>query len=338
MENKGIKPPGFRNVGNEFLMAIDSPWYKSILKIYDEFNAASYEFYRKEGLMSIYLPITTSSISSPMGLSSDSIPMEIEIEGQKIYLADSMQFLLEYGCRFSEEGVYYIMPSFRGEPMDQRHLNQFFHSEAEIRGSLNDVMDLVERYVKHVSKCMLANVREEIMAITGDISHIEKMVKSSKFKQIRFKDAVKILEKIEGALKVKEGYTFITNVGERYLISKFDDFVWLTHFERLTVPFYQTCNPYNIKEAMCADLLFGIGEVVGAGERCLTGDEVIQSTIDQKVDATPYEWYIDLKNKFPIQTSGFGMGIERYLLWLLKHDDIRDTQLILRINGQKQPI
>ncbi len=68
----------------------------------------------------MHLPITTGSISSPMGLGSDSIPVKIQLGGRDTYLADSMQFALEYGCRFFENGVWYIMPSFRGESEDKK--------------------------------------------------------------------------------------------------------------------------------------------------------------------------------------------------------------------------
>jgi aspartyl/asparaginyl-tRNA synthetase len=35
-----------------------------------------------------------------------------------------------------------------------------------------------------------------------------------------------------------------------------------------------------------------------------------------------------------IQTSGLGLGTERFLSWLLKHNDIRDMQLLLRDHKQ----
>jgi asparaginyl-tRNA synthetase len=31
-------------------------------------------------------------------------------------------------------------------------------------------------------------------------------------------------------------------------------------------------------------------------------------------------------------TSGFGMGIKRFLRWVLKHDDIQDLPLVYRVN------
>ncbi len=61
-----------------------------------------------------------------------------------------MKFFLEYACCVNKNGCYYIAPSFRGEKADDRHLSQFFHSETEIIGNLDDVMNLIESYVRHL--------------------------------------------------------------------------------------------------------------------------------------------------------------------------------------------
>lgn len=112
-----------------------------ILMLQELIMLASAEFYKKHNIHWLSAPVTTGAISSPMGFGSDSLPVEISLDGRSTYLADSMQFLLEYGCRFFKNGCWYIMPTFRGEPVDERHLKQFFHSEAEIVGTLMDVMD-----------------------------------------------------------------------------------------------------------------------------------------------------------------------------------------------------
>jgi asparaginyl-tRNA synthetase len=36
-----------------------------------------------------------------------------------------------------------------------------------------------------------------------------------------------------------------------------------------------------------------------------------------------------------MRTSGFGMGVERFLMWVLNHDDIRDIPLVSRLNEPK---
>jgi len=45
-----------------------------------------------------------------------------------------------------------------------------------------------------------------------------------------------------------------------------------------------------------------------------------------------YEWYIRMRDEAPMKTSGFGMGVDRFLMWVLGHDDIRDLPIISRID------
>lgn len=122
---------------------------KLILELEELIFIESMSFYRDKDIHWLSAPVTTGTISSPMGLGSDSLPVEIYLDGRKTYLADSMQFLLEYGCRLFKNGCWYIMPTFRGEDVDKRHLKQFFHSEAEVPGNLDDTMNLVNEYIKH---------------------------------------------------------------------------------------------------------------------------------------------------------------------------------------------
>ena len=63
--------------------------------------------------------------------------------------------------------------------------------------------------------------------------------------------------------------------------------------------------------------------------------DLLKSMKLHEVDKEEYEWYIKLKEKYPLQTAGFGMGIERYLMWVLKASDIRNMQICLRFNGEQ---
>ncbi|HHJ8650177.1 TPA: amino acid--tRNA ligase-related protein, partial [Streptococcus pyogenes] len=134
-------------------------------------------FFKNEGISTVHLPITTSSITSPMGLGSDSLPVKISLFDVDTYLADSMQFHLEYILRlFPKSGVHYLMPTFRGEAVDHRHLLQFYHSECEIEGDLHYVMNLVDRYIKFLVSEILRECRDSIFAITKDVSHLESFI------------------------------------------------------------------------------------------------------------------------------------------------------------------
>lgn len=323
-----------------YLNVLVNPWYKLLVKLENLVSMETMKFYEEKGIITMHLPVTTGSILSPMGRGSDSLPVKVNLEGIDTYLADSMQFLLEYGCRLNEKGVYYVMPSFRGEKADERHLCQFYHSEAEIPGNLEDVINLVEEYVKYLSKKILENFKEELEKAIGDVSHIEKIANyKGNFPRITFNQAEQALKEkfgdnLNDYIEYNDGWRNITRKAEQELIKIYDGIVWITNYDILAVPFYQKFDNDLAGTTKNADLLFGIGETVGCGERHQNDMDLLKSMKLHEVDKEEYEWYIKLKEKYPLQTAGFGMGIERYLMWVLKASDIRNMQICLRFNGK----
>ena len=324
-----------------YLNVLVNPWYKLLVKLENLVSMETMKFYEEKGIITMHLPVTTGSISSPMGRGSDSLPVKVNLEGIDTYLADSMQFLLEYGCRLNEKGVYYVMPSFRGEKADERHLCQFYHSEAEIPGNLEDVMNLVEEYIKYLSKKILENFKEELEKAIGDVSHIEKIANyKGNFPRITFNQAEQALKEkfgdnLNDYIEYNDGWRNITRKAEQELIKIYNGIVWITNYDILAVPFYQQFDNDLAGTTKNADLLFGIGETVGCGERHQNDMDLLKSMKLHEVDKEEYEWYIKLKEKYPLQTAGFGMGIERYLMWVLKASDIRNMQICLRFNGEQ---
>ena len=334
MENM-IKPSkSWKNKNEHYLLALESEWYRTLASIQNELCFATYDFYRAKHMKTLFLPVTTNSISSRMGLGSDSLPVEIQLCGQKTYLADSMQFMLEYGCRYFENGCFYLMPSFRGEDADERHLCQFYHSEAEIIGDLESVIKLIEDYIHFLCKALLSECATEIINIAGTDEHIKSVLSKTEFPRVTYDEAIEQLSDVKGALKIdkENGFVYITSIGEKELIQKNNGIVWLINMDKAIVPFYQASQ--DSIHAKCADLLFGVGETVGCGERHKTGEEVRKALLEHQVNEEPYSWYIQMKEKYPLQTAGFGMGTERFILWLLKQNDIRDCQLLPRFNGE----
>lgn len=316
-----------------YLAVIDDPWYSCLVEVQDLVSYETVRFWRDRGVKSLHLPITTHSISSPMGLGSDSLPVEVELFGVPTFLADSMQFMLEYGCRLATDGCYYLMPSFRGEEADETHLNQFFHSEAEIPGGLEDVIDVADRYVRHLAAASLDQLRTPLARVAGGTTHIERFLEQPTTR-ITFDEAVDLLGHDETVLEETPDWRRITRAGELQLIEKIGPAVWLTHFDHASVPFYQAYDETGTR-ALSADLLLGPGEIVGCGERHVNGAQVTDALKRHEVPERDYQWYVDLKNVHPLWTSGFGMGVERFVMWLMQCTDIRRIQLAERYNGQR---
>jgi asparaginyl-tRNA synthetase len=314
-----------------YLSVLDTSFYRCVVDLQDLVSFETARFWRERNVRSIHLPVTTGSISSPMGLGSDSLPVQVELFGVPVYLADSMQFLLEYGCRLTPAGCYYVMPSFRGEQADATHLSQFFHSEAEIPGSLEDVIEAADAYVRHLARAVVTELAGSLREEAEGTEHIEAFLDTTTTR-MTFDEAVDALDADPRYFEFHDGWRTITRSGEQQLMDRFGPGVWLSGFDDLAVPFYQACDAEG-RTALNADLLLGPGEIIGCGQRHTDESQVRAALTRHRVAEEDYAWYVGMKEHRPLLTSGFGMGVERFLMWVLNHRDIRDLQLVERYNG-----
>jgi asparaginyl-tRNA synthetase len=326
----------WKNANDHFSNALNSDWYNLILKLSGSIAYSTYEYFSEKGFMPALAPVTAQSITSPMGLGSDSLPVSVELFGRQTYLVDSMQFHLEYLLRQHSKGVFYIMPTFRAEDSDARHLNEFFHIEAEIQGDFDENLKTVEDLINKYCQTILHTYADRISAYAGSCLHIENFAELATTKglpQIKFVEAEKMLgDKESHYVWLDKQRISLTSSAEKEILRKMGTPVWLTDLPAIGVPFYQA-NSNEKGYSKCADLLMGIGEVVGSGQRHKTAEETMDAIKFRNVDPSSYAWYLRMKKEYPMQTSGFGIGLERLLLWILGHDDIRDTQILVRQKG-----
>jgi asparaginyl-tRNA synthetase len=309
---------------------LDHPWYSHLLHLLDAGVWGAHLYLRERGATQALVPLTTGSISSPMGKGSDSEPVLATIAGRDIYLADSMQFMLELAVRMGGAS-YYIMPSFRGETSDHRHLNQFFHVEVEVRGGQEEAMDWAEGLTRSVAGQLLDAAAAHLQALGADLSRIADFAGGQgRFLRIRCDDAVDLLRDEPGSVQACAGRLVLTSRGEAEICRRLGDFTWVTNMPRATVPFYQAVVPGHAHETATADLLAGIGEILGLGERAESEAEVLANLDFCEVAPDPYGWYLDMKRTRPLRTAGFGLGLERFLMWCVGRSDIRDFCLLLR--------
>ncbi|XP_030205691.1 uncharacterized protein LOC115538007 [Gadus morhua] len=342
------KPPGsWQEPQTHSMIAIRSQWYHNMFQIQNTLFHSTVEYFHNVCQYSYALtPLTTDTISSPMGLGSDSEPVLVNILGQDVYLADSMQFVLEYFLRFQESlrGTYYISPSFRGEDPDATHLNQFYHVECELLGDMDNAIQIAEAYVFHLTNAMLKNHSDIILNTAGTLTHITDMLSklhgNQPLPRVPLDQAIPMMPSADCLEWVQQGQPHfgrkLTRKGERVLIEKYGGAVWLTEMDHLGVPFYQAyVEGSGQSKAKASDLLLGLGETVGLGERHSTPELVQEALRHHAVPEESYKWYINMRQVRPLLTSGWGMGTERYLCWLLQHDDIRDIQIIPRMKSKK---
>jgi len=244
--------------------------------------------------------------------------------------------------------VYCYLPSMRGEDPDKRHLNQFYHCEAEIRGTLDDLTPLVEGYVKFIAKTFLSvpnlcNLLSESAEVSKEA--ITNIIAKENFDRISFDDAATLLTEngYKDLIISNEFGRVIPGSGELALMKllKCKSPIWLTRFDRDTVAFYQKPDPTDVNKVINADLLFPPllensfgGEIVGAGQRQDSSLEMMESLKRQGLVIDSYQWYADLRDQHGYQTtSGFGLGVERFLTWILAKDDIKNVIFYPRLKN-----
>jgi asparaginyl-tRNA synthetase len=317
----------------EALNRLTRPEALSIALSYSAAISGTHRHWSGYGALAIAAPAVIDSISSPTGAGSDSIPVGVTINSQAVYLTDSAQFTLELATRVLKRPSYYVMPSFRGEQSDATHLAEFVHAEIELPGSITDAVSTAEQYVRTLITAIgdtLSDVGAALLPVFEDNADSI----SGQWPRISYTDAIEWLGADHSMVHKVGNWPMPTYAGEQKLIELAGDIpIWLTEYPVACVPFYQAYSE-NLSFARCADLIVPrIGEILGAGERHSRSDDLRLSMSSHAIsDPARYDWYVNLRDSYPMCTSGFGLGIERLLAWLLNLPDISAVPVFPRQN------
>jgi len=89
--------------------------------------------------------------------------------------------------------------------------------------------------------------------------------------------------------------------------------------------FYMRLNDDN-KTVRAMDILFpGIGEIVGGSQREERLDVLKERIKSMDIDEKELWWYLDLRKFGSVKHSGFGLGLERLILFITGMGNIRDV-------------
>jgi len=331
-----------------YLDLTNSEYYRTLIKVRHNLKIGIDQYFNNLGGFNVDLFMLTPSISSPFGPGSDSEAIPIKFGKYDSYLVDSSQFGFEPLILNNLDLVYCYLPSMRGEDPDKRHLNQFYHCEAEIKGDLNTLRVLIEEFLIHLFE-LFENMQGLLLPLSKNpeqtLQAIQRIGKLKQFEVIEFDQAVEIL--INNGFKDMINFTDkgrdIKSQGEIELMKILNtkNPIWLRGFDRDRVPFYQKPDSNNPDRVLNLDLLFPPliensfgGEIVGAGQRQDTTKQMYESLERQSLSSQNYEWYINLRNQPNYSTtSGFGLGVERLLTWLLCRDNIAETIIYPRLKN-----
>ena len=80
------------------------------------------------------------------------------------------------------------------------------------------------------------------------------------------------------------------------------------------------------KTVKAMDILFpGIGEIAGGSQRAERLDVLKERIKSLNIDEKELWWYLDLRKFGTVKHSGFGLGLERLILFITGMGNIRDV-------------
>jgi asparaginyl-tRNA synthetase len=307
-----------KDLSDEFLRDVRHLWIRSqkltkIFKIRSEVIGAIHDFYRKRGFFEVQAPIFTGCACE-----GGSTLFEVKYFGDKAYLTQSWQLYAEAMIQ-SLEKIYTIAPSFRAEKSrTRRHLTEYWHQEMEAAWmSHEELMEFEEDMILYVIDHVLKHCEKELKDLGRDISKLKEVKKP--FLRITYKEAIeKIGKKLGDEITDKEEKELLEKTGDKP--------TFLTSFPRDMKAFYMRPDSKDPKVVLASDLLVpGVGEIIGGSERIYDIKELLESMKIFKLDKKHYEWYLDLRRYGTVPHSGFGMGIERLVMWIAGVEHIMDT-------------
>ena len=309
-----------------------------------------------EGAGQMFRVSTLDMMNLPM-TDKGAIDWRKDFFGKEAYLTVSGQLNVEAYCMALSK-VYTFGPTFRAENSNTtRHLAEFWMIEPECAFmDLHGDMDLAEGLCKHLIARMLKNSMDDLEFLDARLKEEEatkpkeqraemglierlKFVLENPFERITYDNAIEILLRSKPYQKKQFQYPVEWGVDlqsehERYLVEKhFMKPVIVTGYPAQIKAFYMRTNaPGDLgysekgKTVAAMDVLFpGIGEIIGGSQREERLDVLEARMEEMHVPKEELWWYLDTRKFGTVPHAGFGLGLERFVLFVTGMGNIRDV-------------
>ena len=327
--------------------------FNAVFRVRSVVSACIHEFFQSRGFVYVHTPLITASDCEGAGemFKVTTIGYSNDYKSEEEYYADdffgrraslSVSGQLEGEVAAMALGkIYTFGPSFRAEKSNTpRHVAEFWHVEPEVAfAELPDIIEIAEALIKHIISTVLEKCPEELKFFDKHFENglVEKLtaVASHDFAIMTYTEAIEKLKASGKEFKypVEWGLDLMTE-HERYISEEVcKKPVFLTDYPKDIKSFYMKQNPDG-KTVAATDLLVpGVGEIIGCSEREADLDKLLAAMKERNMSLDDYEHYIALRRFGSVPHSGFGLGLERIIMYVTGVQNIRDVILYPRTVG-----
>ena len=327
--------------------------FNAVFRVRSVVSASIHEFFQSRRFVYVHTPLITASDCEGAGemFKVTTIGYSNEYKSEEEYYANdffgkkaalSVSGQLEGEVAAMALGkIYTFGPSFRAEKSNTpRHVAEFWHVEPEVAfAELPDIIELAEALIKHIINAVLEKCSEELKFFDRHFENglIEKLetVAGHNFAVMTYTEAIERLKASGKDFKypVEWGCDLMTE-HERYISEEIcKKPVFLTDYPKEIKSFYMKQNPDG-KTVAATDLLVpGVGEIIGCSEREADLDKLLEAMKSRNMSLDEYEHYIALRRFGSVPHSGFGLGLERIIMYVTGVQNIRDVILYPRTVG-----
>ena len=321
--------------------------FGAVARVRDTLAQAVHRFFRENGYLWIHTPIITTSdaegagemfrvstldLANPPRSADGTVDIGQDFFGGGASLTVSGQLNVEAYC-LALSRVYTFGPTFRAENSNtSRHLAEFWMIEPETAfADLADNADLAETFLKFIFRAVL-DERADDMAFfeeriqKGVVSRLESFVESA-FERMEYTEAVRRLEQADRRWEfpVRWGLD-LQSEHERYLTEELIGRpVVVMNYPTEIKSFYMRVNDDGQTVAAMDVLAPGIGEIIGGSQREERLDVLDRRMDELGLERESYWWYRDLRRYGTVPHAGFGLGLERTIMYATGMTNIRDV-------------
>ncbi|MHA1912683.1 MAG: asparagine synthetase A [Candidatus Kariarchaeaceae archaeon] len=281
-----------------------------------------HDFFFEEGFEQL-MPILLSPITDPLGPdpnSSIAKTGEIEYQGQKLQLTQSMIFHKQIAIGMGIEKLFIISPNVRLEDAEKQetgvHAFEFSQVDFEIKGAtMEEIFELMEKLLERIISRVKELAKEELGTLERDLSHFS--TPFPKYTSHELKD--KYGSDWEKQASEEAMKPFFVTCHKREFYDKMDRSIDGEHYLN-----YDLYYPEGYSEAL-------------SGAIREHEYEHIRSRIEKDgLSLKTYEKFLERAKKGQIHSSaGGGFGVERLVRFLTGVEHISEVQLFERIPGRK---